>query len=66
VISAPLTQAEQQRLEQTLRPAWKSLSESEAKKAWDEGTAMSLEAAIKYSLAGQDKGNDSKAKRKAI
>ena len=33
VISAPLTQAEQSRLEETLLPAWESLSESESKKA---------------------------------
>jgi tetratricopeptide (TPR) repeat protein len=50
VISAPLPQAEQSRLEQTLQPAWELLNESEGKRAWDEGSAMSLEKAIQYSL----------------
>ncbi len=66
VISAPLTLAEQSRLDQTLLPAWESLSESESKKAWDEGTEMSLEKAIQYSLEGPDKDIDRKAKRNAI
>ncbi len=50
LISAPLHQAEQAKLDQTLLPAWKSLSEAEGKRAWAEGSAMSLEKAIKYSL----------------
>ena len=49
-ISAPLHQAEQFKLDQTLLPAWKSLSEAEGKRAWAEGSAMSLENAIQYSL----------------
>ena len=49
-ISAPLQQAEQAKLEQTLLPAWKSLSEAEGKRAWAEGSAMSLKNAIQYSL----------------
>jgi tetratricopeptide (TPR) repeat protein len=49
-ISAPLPQAEQGKLDQTLLPAWKSLGEGEAKRAWAEGSAMSLEHAIQYSL----------------
>ncbi len=50
LISAPLSQAEQFKLDQTLLPAWKSLSEPEGKDAWAEGSAMSLEKAIQYSL----------------
>jgi hypothetical protein len=30
--------------------AWKSLSDEEGKRAWAEGFAMNLEAAIQYSL----------------
>jgi predicted ATPase/DNA-binding winged helix-turn-helix (wHTH) protein len=50
LISAPLPQAEQSNLDQTLLPAWKSLSEPEGTGAWAEGSAMSLEQAIQYSL----------------
>ena len=50
LISAPLPQAEQLRLDRTLLPAWKLLSEPEAKGAWAEGSAMSLEKAVEYSL----------------
>jgi predicted ATPase/DNA-binding winged helix-turn-helix (wHTH) protein len=50
LISAPLRQAEQAKLDQTLLPAWKSLSEAEGKRAWTEGSAMSMEKAIQYSL----------------
>jgi predicted ATPase/DNA-binding winged helix-turn-helix (wHTH) protein len=50
VISAPLHQAEQLKLDQTLLLAWKSLSETDGKRAWAEGSAMSLEKAIQYSL----------------
>jgi predicted ATPase/DNA-binding winged helix-turn-helix (wHTH) protein len=49
-ISAHLHQAEQCKLDQTLLPAWKSLTEAEGKRAWAEGSAMSLENAIQYSL----------------
>jgi hypothetical protein len=52
LISAPLRQAEQSKLEQTLLPAWKSLDETQGKRAWAEGSAMSLEEAIQYSLEG--------------
>ena len=31
------------KLDQTLLPAWESLSEAEGKRAWAEGSAMSLE-----------------------
>jgi tetratricopeptide (TPR) repeat protein len=50
LISAPLPQAEQSKLDRTLLPAWKSLSEPEGKGAWAEGSAMSLEKAMQYSL----------------
>ncbi|MGH9695659.1 MAG: tetratricopeptide repeat protein, partial [Bryobacteraceae bacterium] len=49
-IGAPRQQTEQFKLDQTLLPAWKSLSDEEGKRAWAEGSAMSLEAAIQYSL----------------
>jgi predicted ATPase/DNA-binding winged helix-turn-helix (wHTH) protein len=50
LISAPLPQAEQSKLEQTLSSAWASLSETEGKDAWAEGSAMSIERAIHCSL----------------
>ena len=50
IIGAPLRQAEQFKLDQTLIPAWKSLSEVDGKRAWAEGSAMSMERAIQYSL----------------
>jgi predicted ATPase/DNA-binding winged helix-turn-helix (wHTH) protein len=50
LISAPLPQAEQVKLEQALVPAWESLNEPEGACAWAEGSAMSLEKAIQYSL----------------
>jgi tetratricopeptide (TPR) repeat protein len=50
-ISTPLRNAEQLKLDWTLLPAWKSLTEAEGKRAWAEGAAMSLEDAIQYSLA---------------
>ena len=50
LISTPLPQAEQSKLDQSLLPAWKSLSEAEGKRAWSEGSAMSLGKAIQYSL----------------
>jgi len=50
LISAPLPQAEQRKLDQTLLPAWELLSEPERKGAWAEGSVMNLEQAIQYSL----------------
>lgn len=50
LISAPLPQAEQARLDQTLLPAWESLGEAEARDAWAEGSGMSVGKAIEYSL----------------
>lgn len=49
-ISAPQPQAEQLKLDQNLSPAWEALSEPEGRDAWAEGSAMSLEKAIQYSL----------------
>jgi predicted ATPase/DNA-binding winged helix-turn-helix (wHTH) protein len=54
MISAPLPPAEQLRLDQTLLPAWETLSEPEGKCVWAEGFAMSLEKAIQYSLEEPD------------
>ncbi len=49
-ISAPLHSAEQLMLNEALRIAWNSLSVSQGQSAWAEGSAMSLESAIQYSL----------------
>jgi predicted ATPase len=54
LINAPLHQEEQSKLDQTLLPAWKSLTDAEGKRAWTEGSAMSLEEAIRDSLAEPD------------
>jgi predicted ATPase/DNA-binding winged helix-turn-helix (wHTH) protein len=50
LISAPLFQAEQIKLDQTLSSAWESLGEAEGKAAWAEGSALNIESAIEYSL----------------
>src|SRR5713226_8332420 len=50
LISTPLHQAEQFKLDQTLLPAWESLGDAEGKRAWAEGSTMSVEKAIQYSL----------------
>jgi predicted ATPase/DNA-binding winged helix-turn-helix (wHTH) protein len=50
LISAPLSQAEQSKLDRTLLAAWKSLDDAEGKRAWAEGSAMNLETAMQYSL----------------
>lgn len=50
LISAPLHQAEQAKLDQMLLPAWESLGETKGKHAWAEGSAMTLEKAVHYSL----------------
>ena len=49
-ISAPLPQGEQAKLDATLRAAWESLDEHDGKAAWSQGSGMSLEAAVQYSL----------------
>jgi hypothetical protein len=50
VISAPLPQAEQTKLDQALLPAWESLGAAEARDAWAAGSAMNVGKAIEYSL----------------
>ena len=50
LISAPLTQAEQAKLDRNLLSAWESVGEVEGKGAWAEGSAMGIESAIQYSL----------------
>ena len=50
LISAPLPQAEQIKLDRTLLPAWESVSEEEGMRAWEQGAAMRLEQALQYSL----------------
>jgi len=50
LISAPLPQAEQLKLDQALLRAWKLLTEPEGRDAWAEGSVMSVEKAIRYSL----------------
>ena len=49
-ICAPLSLAEQSKLDQWLIPAWDALTEAEGKDAWAKGSAMSLEKAMQYSL----------------
>jgi tetratricopeptide (TPR) repeat protein len=49
-IRAHLHQQDRFKLDQTLLPAWESLSEADGKRAWAEGSSMSLENAIQYSL----------------
>ena len=50
LIGAPLLRAEQLKLDQTLLAAWESLSQSEGRAAWAEGSGMSVEKAIQYFL----------------
>jgi len=52
-VSAPLLPAEQSRLDQQLRKAWRELGEIEGKKAWAEGNTMALDNAIQLALSGQ-------------
>jgi hypothetical protein len=49
-VGAPRHPEEQFRLDQTLLPAWESVSEAAGKRAWAEGAGMTLEAAIRYAL----------------
>ena len=49
-INAHLHQAEQMKLDATLRSAWEALGEVEGKRVWAEGSAMSIENAVQYSL----------------
>jgi len=54
LISGPLHHEEQSMLDDMLRAAWNSLSEAEGKRAWEAGTAMSMEKAVQYSLQQPD------------
>jgi predicted ATPase/DNA-binding winged helix-turn-helix (wHTH) protein len=49
-IGASLTPAEQSKLNERLSSAWHSLPGPKSKQAWAEGSTMSLEKAIQYSL----------------
>ena len=53
LVSAPLTPAEQSKLDQKLLTAWQELGEAEGKKAWTEGYAMTLENAIHHALVSE-------------
>jgi predicted ATPase/DNA-binding winged helix-turn-helix (wHTH) protein len=48
-IGSHLSQAEQSSLDRMLAPAWRLLTASEGKDAWERGSAMSLESATQYS-----------------
>jgi predicted ATPase/DNA-binding winged helix-turn-helix (wHTH) protein len=50
LISAPLTQEEQSKLDDTLSPAWDALTESAARAAWAEGLEMSMQRAVEFSF----------------
>jgi hypothetical protein len=50
LVGAPLPQAEQAKLDRALLPAWTALGEPEGKRVWQEGSEMTLEAVIQYSL----------------
>ena len=50
LIRAPLPQAEKEKLDQMLLPAWQALTDPEGKAVWAEGSAMDLEKAVQYSL----------------
>ena len=50
LINARLPEAEQACLDQSLFSAWESLGEAEGKGAWAEGSVMSFEGAVRYSL----------------
>jgi tetratricopeptide (TPR) repeat protein len=54
LISAPLHQAEQDKFNRWLAPAWKSLNEPQGTNAWAKGAAMSLDEAMQYSLEELD------------
>jgi hypothetical protein len=54
LISGPLHHDEQSKFDQSLRAAWNSLSEAEGKRAWEAGTALSMDKAVQYSLQQPD------------
>jgi predicted ATPase/DNA-binding winged helix-turn-helix (wHTH) protein len=57
LISAPLPLADQSKLDQTLASARESLSAPESAGAWAEGSQMSLEKAVHYSLEESELAN---------
>ena len=50
LIGARLPQAEQVKLDEDLSSAWSLLGEANGKRAWAEGSALSIDTAIQYSL----------------
>ena len=50
-IGAPLHQEEKINLDQTLISAWTLLGEAEGRRAWEEGSSMSVEDALAYALS---------------
>jgi predicted ATPase/DNA-binding winged helix-turn-helix (wHTH) protein len=50
LIGAPLPQAEQTKLGEILSVSWKSLNKEDGNAAWAEGSSMSIESAVQYSL----------------
>ncbi len=50
LIGASLSLDEQSKFDRTLLVAWESLTEAEGKRAWIEGSAMTLEEVVKFSL----------------
>jgi tetratricopeptide (TPR) repeat protein len=50
VMGAPLTQAEQRKLDHKLATAWEVLSDEDGQRAWKDGSAMNVEQAIQYSF----------------
>ncbi|HEU5443013.1 MAG TPA: tetratricopeptide repeat protein, partial [Steroidobacteraceae bacterium] len=49
-ISAPLPQAEQRMLERHLSQAWQTLGEAQGRSAWEKGSTLSVDQAVRYSL----------------
>lgn len=49
-LAAPLPVAEQTKLNRKLLPAWDCLAELDARSAWSEGAAMTVEDAVRYSM----------------
>lgn len=50
LIGSPLQRAEQAKLDQNLSAAWEMVEGAGGKRAWAEGSAMTTESAIQYSL----------------
>jgi tetratricopeptide (TPR) repeat protein len=54
LIGAPMPSLEQLKLDQHLKPAWQSISQSDGRTAWEQGWAWSLDDAINYALEKAD------------